>query len=191
MAKLSGIFARFSNFHQITNELFYAVLKSNVKSDQLENFRGNRWLYSQTVPIDHHEMDIDAAIMASLFRLNSPAFYNQPAKKITLPEEILTRIQPYTKLLEAIIDGFQVTDYLQLVIQHGSGRPMTGSIWKPNPIPPPNTQLFIDQKPHVFSPNKINVIPASNEMVMVRWGEQEEVKLVGGDLGIILDLRNK
>lgn len=193
MPHLSGVFDQFPDLEKVSSEQLSVWISQKPETHFLNNFLGNRILYPQTVPLTQKEMEIDFAILRAAVRLR-PGFVFQPqTNKIIIPKLFAERFLPLQKMVTSIIEGINPKGVHFIYIKDHAKVKMLGTV-----ISPLNPQrLSTDEKTVKFTAGKIvvnlplNVISTVILQVsesMVTLGN-EEYKALGGEIGVIVDLR--
>lgn len=193
MPHLSGVFDQFPDLEKANIDQLLAWMSKKPEKYALMNFLGNRVLYPQTIPINQSDLEIDFAILRAAIRLRPGLVFQPQANKIIIPKMFADRFPPTRTLVLSIIEGISPKGIHFIYIKDGAQLKIIGSI-----IGPTNPQkLSVDGKTVPLSAGKIKQavplntisvvdLPVSEASIILG---NEEFKALGGDIGVIIDLR--
>lgn len=192
MSKLTGFFEVFKGIEELTSEEINQYLKIRVEQHILENYIGNRILYSQVIPIKLNELEIDLAILKAYIAKNKQYFYDDKQKRIFLPYSFKNRFGTLTGIIVSYLDILPLDGANTVILQQDSKQAIIGSIiiTHQTPLQDPFVPLTINNKPYKlkngvvtmlsFPPGELNIVIA-----------QTTYKAYGGEVGVIFDLRHR
>ncbi len=195
MAKLSGIFDNFTDLDKLPVADILASLKQRLDPHVIENLIGNLILYPQTVPVSKAEMEIDRAILGQALIKAPNLVWDNRNRKIIITEELACRFPPLIKLISTIIDALKLKEITFIASKEGSLLKTLGTfipfsvIYETHETKKDTPIAFINNQQRKLKGGIVNIIPIKDKQVTFRAGESKEVFLMGGDLGLLIDLR--
>jgi hypothetical protein len=193
MPHLSGVFDQFPDLEKANIDQLLAWMSKKPERHALINFLGNRVLYPQTIPLNQSDLEMDFAILRAAIRLRPSLVFQPQTNKIIIPKIFADRFPPLRTMVLSIIEGINPKGIHFIYLKDGAQLKIIGSV-----ISPLNPQrLSADGKTVVLatgktrqslSVNTISVVslPVSEAKVVLG---NEEFKALGGDVGVIIDLR--
>ncbi len=128
MSKLLGVFDLFEDLDKISEQEIITLLHTKVDRHNLENYLGNRIIYSQTVAMNKLELEIDFIILTLALKKHPEKFFKKAQNQIFIPHLIIPRFPPLPKLVSAFIDNLDIEELTQIWIQQINGAMLVGSI---------------------------------------------------------------
>ncbi len=193
MPHLSGVFDEFPDLDKVNPDQLMAWVVQKPDRHFLINFLGNRILYPQVVPLTQKELELDLAILRAAIKLKPGLVFQPQTNKIIIPKMFAERFPPIGNVVRAIIEGINPKGVHLIYIKDKTQVKMVGSV-----ISPLNPQkLSLDEKTVMFTTgdikkplplNMISLVQLSVADTQITLGS-EEYKVIGGELGLIVDLR--
>lgn len=193
MPHLSGVFDEFPDLEKASIEQLMSWVSQKVEVHFLVNLLGNRILYPQTIPLTKKEMELDLAILKAGVRMRPGLVFAPQTNRIIIPKQFAERFFPLGSLVKSLIEGINPKGIHVIYIKDNSQLKMVGSV-----ISPLNPQkLSQDERTVFFSTNQIkkilplnqiSIVPSTLADAKIMLGG-EEFKALGGQLGVIVDLR--
>lgn len=193
MPHLTGVFEEFPDLDKVTIAQIASWLVNKPEKHTLSNFFGNRLLYPQTVAVNELDMEIDLAILREAIR-QKPAIVSEPQRnKLYIPENMVTRFPPLSRLAGVLIESLSPKGINQIYIKNRNQVKLVGTL-----VSPPDLSNIVKDKKVVkvlvdgvesrLNINTISISPITSPEVKIKI-EDEEYKVYGGELGVIIDLR--
>lgn len=195
MPHLTGVFEEFPDLDKVTPGEISSWLRSKPETHVLVNFFGNRLLYPQTIATNHEELEIDFAILREGIKQKPDLVYDAKGNKVFLPQLFLDRFPSLPRLAGAIIEALNPKGEVQIYIKDKSTVKIAGTLISPTDI----EQLSKDKKTvkievngvlSTLNINTLSISPINQAEVKIKIGDKS-YKVIGGVLGIIIDLRLK
>ena len=195
MPHLTGVFEEFPDLDKVTPGEISSWLRSKPETHVLVNFFGNRLLYPQTIALNPIESEIDFAILREGIKQKPGLVYDAQSNKIFIPQSFLNRFPPLTRLVGAVIEALSPKGEIQIYIKDKTTVKIAGTLISPTDI----DQLAKDAKSlkievngveSILNFNTLSISPINRPEIVVKIGNKS-YKVIGGELGIIIDLRLK
>lgn len=193
MPHLSGIFEEFGDLDKVSVEEIAKWLSQKYEVHFLVNFLGNRIIYPQAIPLTQKELEIDLAILREAIKLKPSLVYEPQTNKILLPKAFVDRFPSVVNVAKSIVEGLNPKGVHNIFLKDNGQQRLVGSV-----ISPLNPQkLSLDENSVIFTGlavrrplplNSVSVIPTPAAEARIVLGD-EEYKVPGGEVGIIIDLR--
>jgi hypothetical protein len=190
MPKLSGIFSNFADLDKVTAEDLHPYLKAKEQSFYLENFIGNRILYPQTVPINLTDLEIDLAILRLFIKQNPVVVYAEQLKKIIIQEDLVMRFPPIQKLIGAILDVLTLEQVTPIVLRRfNGGIENLGTVIRVTSNDGGFMDVNVNGQVLKLEFDSLTILPNKDPHIVVQVDSQPSLNVVGGSLGLVVDLR--
>lgn len=193
MPHLTGVFEEFPDLDKVSSQDLSVWIKGKADPDSLMNFLGNRILYPQTIPLSKSELEIDLAILRQAVKLKPALVYDPQRNKLFLPLSFIQRFPNITRLAGVIIEAISPKGVNQIYIKDKNQVKLVGSAISPvDPTKLPNdnqkVKVSINGTQSTLRLNTLSVFQTGAANINVSIGNQD-TKVSGGDIGIIIDLR--
>ncbi len=193
MPHLSGVFDQFPDLEKANIDQLLAWMTQKPEKHALINFLGNRVLYPQAIPVNKTELEMDFAVLRAAIRLRPSLVFQPQTNKIIIPKIFADRFPPVRTMVLSIIEGINPKGIHFIYLKDGSQLKIVGSVI--SPLSP--QRLSPDGKTVVLSTGKIRQALAVNTISVVALPISEanvvlgteEFQALGGDVGVIIDLR--
>lgn len=197
MSNLTGVFRKFKDLDQIPPFVINPKVKNKRQLEALENLIGNRILYPQTVSVSVEDMEIDFAVLRESIKRDPGLFFNNINKKIILTSDFISRFPPSSKLITTIVQVLVLPEVTTVYMKKNIGIVLAGSIINIRKLPVfkklQKDQTLIDLMTGNISTKarlgEIVILPLKERHINIKIGSSEEILAVGGELGLVLDLR--
>ncbi len=219
MPKINGLFDSFDNLDAISVESLIPWLKNPPSLVQLEDYLGNRILYSTTLPLTDFDMKVDLAILREALRINGPhfgqvegpllgnnPFLNITLRKIMIPQRFLQYVPDLVSLTWAFVDGLllryktrDLFEDLWTVVLTDDIDEIVGSVLMPRFEGSEGTMNFsLMGKDYKIQAGSLIVVscPTSKCQITYKFSNgkilgknMSAVEVYGGKLGLIIDGR--
>lgn len=194
MSKILGVFDLFDNLDRFSDQELLAEISTKIDSHNLINYLGNRIIYSQTVAMNKMELEIDSAILALAIRKKPEKIYRHEENRIVIPYLLIPRFPPLPHLVRIIIDALDLEFITQVWIQQSGNFEMVGSIIPKKVISKIGKKdlenLMIKEELKKLTLGEINLLPVQDKQIRIKFSGGHEFDCFGGNLGILIDLRN-
>lgn len=193
MPKLFGVFDKFKDLDRIPITDISRWLPFKSQALILENFVGNRILYSQTIPVMQEDLQIDLAILREVVRASIDDYYDSKTQKLIIPKSFIQRFPPLKMLVTAIIETINPTGIVTLYIKDDSGiSEVIGSLIAPAPsIIEQTRDITINGQILPLKQGMLSFIPLQERHLRIKLDHVDEMMVPGGDLGLLIDLRRR
>lgn len=190
MPKLTGVFSRFTDLEELNVEGINYWLKVKENPFYLENYIGNRILYSQAIPVSLRDLEIDLAILREYLRGHPEIVYNAKTKKMFIQEELEMRFPPLQKLIGAVLDVLILEGTTPIIIHRIDGVvEVVGTIISHTPQKEGFTDVNINGQILKLETETVTILPNKEQHVVVQIGDEPTFNVSGGTLGVVVDLR--
>lgn len=193
MPHLTGVFEEFPDLDKVTVVQIASWLVNKPENHTLSNYFGNRLLYPQTVAVNELDMEIDLAILREAIR-QKPAIVSEPQRnKLYIPENMVTRFPPLSRLAGVLIESLSPKGINQIYIKNRNQVKLVGTLVSPQDLSnivkdKKVVKVLVDGVESRLNINTISISPITSPEVKIKI-EDEEYKVYGGELGVIIDLR--
>jgi hypothetical protein len=190
MTALTGIFATLPGIENIPPEGVQKWVKNRLGDHAIENYVANRITYPQTIAISPEEKQIDQAIIQEYIARNPALFYNPLTHKLNIPQGITHYIQPVQDLMLILSSLLKLSQITPVFISDGSSVKVEGSIIVPNPpSSEPKINVSFNGKMQTLEKSRFYHFPIADQHIKFKIGNENEILISGGTLGVSLDLR--
>ncbi len=194
MPKLTGIFEKFKDLDTVPSADIISSLKIKGDENLVQNFIGNRVLYSQTVASSSEDLELDHQVLLQALKTHPEIVYDKEGKNFILTGEFTTRFPPFIKLVATIIDAVNPEGLTGIFLRNTQtirlGTLITSNMAKNalSQTNPKNLNLQINSETKNLNPGTINLLSYEGRQLKLKLGNLEIV-IPGGEMGIFLDLR--
>jgi hypothetical protein len=190
MTALTGIFATLPGIENIPPEGVQKWVKNRLGDHAIENYVANRITYPQTIAISIEEKQIDQAIIQEYIARNPALFYNPLTHKLNIPQGITHYIQPVQDLMLILSSLLKLSQITPVFISDGNSVKVAGSIIVPNPqTSEPKINVSFNGKMQTLEKGKFYHFPLADQHMKLKIGNENEIMISGGTLGVSIDLR--
>lgn len=186
MPTLTGVFGQFRNLDKIPIEKIRQWLKNKGEIHQLQNFIGNRIIYSQTISPTAEDLEIDLAILREAIRLEPQVVFNKLTNKINLPAELIGRFPPLYQLVMAIVSVMRLSGITQVYLKNPHQLVGTVITVKPNLLARV-VAVSVNGQIKKIPTNGMTYLKADGHYVRLKIGDQEQQLVSGGQFGILVN----
>lgn len=194
MPHLTRVFEEFPDLDKVTPGEISSWLRSKPETHVLVNFFGNRLLYPQTIATNHEELEIDFAILREGIKQKPDLVYDAKGNKIFLPQLFLDRFPSLPRLAGSIIEALNPKGEVQIYIKDKSTVKIAGTLISPEDIELlakyKSVKVEVNGVLSTLDTNTLSISPINQAEVKIKIGDKS-YKVIGGVLGIIIDLRLK
>lgn len=202
MPKFKDVHECFASMEAIQSKDLAPWLGGKLDSIILDNQLGNKILYPDTIPETQSDLNFELALFRKLIELSKEDFYNQNTHRIDIPELLITKFGDIQKAVWIFIEGIKplgITYFYKYSENLGSA-PL-GSLIRPEIISENSfITLQLNKKQYQIKGGSTIIIPAPENKINLIFsatgakllGKQLiSLQVLGGEVGIIVDARNK
>src|SRR3989344_3254913 len=196
MPKLVGIFSYFKDLDKVSPADISSWLRFKGDIHILANFIGNRIIYSQTVPINKLDLDIDMAILREVIKKTPEYFYLKKEDKIIISKDLKERFPPLSKLVTIIIETINPKGLITIHLKEGNNYQFLGTLIAPENIEglfkgKQSVSVVVNGVATQLLKNSLSISGVNKVTLQIKIGDSKEISVNGGQLGIVIDLRDK
>lgn len=193
MPALTGVFNLFSELDTISAADIAAFSGYHIDHHSLENHLANRILFPQTVAMTKQELDLDFMILALAVQKQPEVFFESKQNRIIVPPFAIYFFPPLTRLISVILLSIPDKNVTEIWLKEGDRQEIVGSSIPAALIEemniPGEVKVFIEGQMKTLIPNQLNLIPTTQKQVQIQFDQTHSLTLLGGSLGIFVDLR--
>lgn len=191
MPKLIGIYEIYKEAENIPIDNIIRWIHFRIEPHHLENFIANRLLYPQTLPLTSLDFEIDLAILREVIKKKPNLLVNSETNKITIPESLILRFNKIELILKCILDVLKIKGVVTVNTKdHKITSDLVGTIYAPSNLPQEDILgVSLNGKKYNLKKGSINIIPSSERHNNLIISTLPEISVIGGKLGIVIDLR--
>jgi hypothetical protein len=190
MAKLTSIFEYLQDLDYIPTEEINRWLKHQVVPNSLLNFLGNRVLYPESISVTKEDLEIDRALLREILKRKPELIYDQNSRKIFLDPSLVNRVPPKNDFVVALVEALDLTGITQIIFRNGKEETLLGSVVVLASASD-QIEISLNNLEQQLQIGTITVIPMLGQNIILKIGKDQEVKVSGGEIGIIFDTRHK
>ncbi len=189
---VQGVFALFPDLDTISASEIAELSHQQFEHHNIENHLANRILYPQSIAQTKSELDIDFWILTLAIRKHPETFFDSTQNRIVIPEVAAVQLSPLTRLISVILQNIPAQNITDIWVKDGTQQILGSAIpWRliQSLNLPEGFDLYIPGESKTLVPGQLNLIPIKQKHLLVKLGESAELSVVGGSLGLFVDLR--
>lgn len=192
MPKLTGIFEQFRYLDQIPVSDLTKWLPSKIELHALENYIANKIIYPQTLPLNQMEMNIDLALLREAVKRQPEIVFTKDSQRLNLPINYQYRFGSFEVLIKALVEALCPKGVVQIFIESSSKPQLVGSLVVPSSIPKEEiVSVSVNNQVLGLKRGNIALLPFKDPHLIVKIENSPEVLAMGGNVGLVIDLREK
>ena len=192
MPKLTGIFEQFRYLDQIPISDLTKWLPSKIEVHALENYIANKIIYPQTLPLNQLEMSIDLALLREAIKRQPEIVLSSDNQRLNLPSNYQYRFGSFDTLIKALIEALNPRGVIQIFIESSLKPQLVGSLVVPNSVPKEEiVSVSVNGQVLGLKRGNIAILPFKDPHLIVKIENSPEVLAMGGNIGLVIDLREK
>lgn len=192
MPKLTGIFEQFRYLDQIPVADLTKWLPAKIEVHALENYIANKIIYPQTLPLNQMEMNIDLALLREAIKRQPEIVLSSDGQKLNLPSNYQYRFGSFEVLIRALVEALNPKGVVQIFIESLSKPQLVGSLVVPNSVPKEEiVSVSVNDQVLGLKRGNVAILPFKDPHLIIKIENSPEMLAMGGNIGLVIDLREK